>query len=52
MDTLSPLRGGKCKCDEVYASGHGYNGFGCKITFVVRLLKDQGRVLVPSAWFD
>jgi hypothetical protein len=39
------------KCSEVYASGHLYNGSGCKVTFVVRLLKDQGRAFVPSACF-
>jgi hypothetical protein len=40
------------KCNEVYASGHLYNGSGRKVTFVVRLLKDQGRAFVPSACFD
>jgi hypothetical protein len=27
-------------------------GLGCKVIFVVRLLKDQGRAFVPSVCFD
>jgi hypothetical protein len=42
----------KYEYGEVYGSGHLYNESGRKATFVVRLLKDQGRTFVPSACFD